>query len=86
MFAKERGIEVKLTVVKIEGWQRDMYLFDTGLYWLNPSPNMRSLGGRPALPRHRHDGVHECFGRPWHGDAVRSALGRRGSMSEIGRS
>jgi uncharacterized protein YbbC (DUF1343 family)/CubicO group peptidase (beta-lactamase class C family) len=43
MYAKERNLKVKLTVVKMEGWQRDSYLFDTGMTWTNPSPNMRSM-------------------------------------------
>jgi uncharacterized protein YbbC (DUF1343 family)/CubicO group peptidase (beta-lactamase class C family) len=50
MFAKDRGIDDKLTVVKADGWRRDMYLFDTGLFWLNPSPNMRSLGAALLYP------------------------------------
>jgi uncharacterized protein YbbC (DUF1343 family)/CubicO group peptidase (beta-lactamase class C family) len=50
MFAKERKLEVKLTVVKMDGWQRGMYLFDTGLFWLNPSPNMRSLEAALLYP------------------------------------
>ncbi len=43
MYAKERGLKVKLTVVPLEGWRRDSYLFDTGMTWTNPSPNMRSM-------------------------------------------
>jgi uncharacterized protein YbbC (DUF1343 family) len=34
---------VKLTVVPIEGWRRDMCQFDTNQTWVNTSPNMRSL-------------------------------------------
>jgi uncharacterized protein YbbC (DUF1343 family) len=47
MFAKEREMELDLTVVSTKGWRRGMYLYDTGLSWVNPSPNMRSL--RAAL-------------------------------------
>ncbi|MCC7084499.1 MAG: DUF1343 domain-containing protein, partial [Pirellulales bacterium] len=50
MFATARGIEDVLTVVKMQGWRRDMYLFDTGLFWLNPSPNMRSLEAALLYP------------------------------------
>ncbi len=39
----ERGIHARLTVVKMEGWQRGDWLDATGLMWVNPSPNMRSL-------------------------------------------
>jgi uncharacterized protein YbbC (DUF1343 family) len=43
MYAKERNIDVKLTVVPLEGWRRSMYQFDTNQTWINTSPNMRSL-------------------------------------------
>ncbi len=42
MFAAERKIDVKLTVVPVEDWRRSDYWYDTGLAWTNPSPNMRS--------------------------------------------
>ena len=50
MFAKERNIDVKLTVIEMKGWQRRQYLFDTGLNWINPSPNMRSLEAALLYP------------------------------------
>ncbi len=50
MFAKERKIDVKLTVVQMEGWRRDMYQFDTDLTWINTSPNMRSLRAAVLYP------------------------------------
>lgn len=43
MFNEERGIGVDLTVVKCEGWRRTMWLDECGLFWVNPSPNMRRL-------------------------------------------
>jgi uncharacterized protein YbbC (DUF1343 family)/CubicO group peptidase (beta-lactamase class C family) len=43
MYAKERKLDVKLTVIPIEGWRRGMYQFDTNQIWTNTSPNMRSL-------------------------------------------
>ncbi len=42
MFAAERKLDVKLTVVPLAGWRRRDYWHDTGLAWINPSPNMRS--------------------------------------------
>ncbi len=39
----ERKLELKLEIVRVEGWRRDMTWDATGLTWLNPSPNMRSL-------------------------------------------
>ncbi|MEM7696868.1 MAG: exo-beta-N-acetylmuramidase NamZ domain-containing protein [Verrucomicrobiota bacterium] len=43
MFNKERRIGADLTVVPISGWNRKMRFDSTGLPWINPSPNMRSL-------------------------------------------
>ena len=43
MVAAERKIPVKLTVVPLEGWERSMWFDETGLPWVNPSPNIRSL-------------------------------------------
>lgn len=43
LFNAERGIAAELVVVPCEGWSRDMLFDETGLVWVNPSPNMRSL-------------------------------------------
>jgi uncharacterized protein YbbC (DUF1343 family) len=43
MFNAERGINAKLTVVPMEGWQRGDWFDATGLEWVNPSPNLRSV-------------------------------------------
>lgn len=43
LFNKEFGIGCELEVVKTEGWKRDMYLSDTDLLWVNPSPNIPSV-------------------------------------------
>ncbi|MBW7927419.1 MAG: DUF1343 domain-containing protein [Fimbriimonadaceae bacterium] len=42
LFNTERKIGCKLTVVKMEGWRREMWFEETGQVWINPSPNMRS--------------------------------------------
>jgi uncharacterized protein YbbC (DUF1343 family) len=39
----EKRLNVKLTVIKCEGWKRADLWDATGLTWVNPSPNMRSL-------------------------------------------
>ncbi len=41
--AAERKIPVQLTVVPLEGWERHRWYDETGLPWVNPSPNIRSL-------------------------------------------
>ena len=46
----ERGIRARLTVVPMEGWQRGDWLDSTGVLWVNPSPNMRSLTEAALYP------------------------------------
>ena len=43
MFRKELKLSLRLDVIECEGWTRDMLWDETGLLWVNPSPNMRSL-------------------------------------------
>lgn len=44
LFQKERKLEqLKLAVIACEGWEREQSWDATGLVWVNPSPNMRSL-------------------------------------------
>jgi uncharacterized protein YbbC (DUF1343 family)/CubicO group peptidase (beta-lactamase class C family) len=43
MFNAERGINAKLKVVPMDGWLRGDWYDSTGLNWINPSPNLRSL-------------------------------------------
>ncbi|MHB8058214.1 MAG: exo-beta-N-acetylmuramidase NamZ family protein [Desulfuromonadaceae bacterium] len=42
LFNTEYGIGCDLTVIPMKGWRRSMYFDDTGLAWVNPSPNMKS--------------------------------------------
>ena len=73
MFAKEREIEDSLTVVKMEGWRRGMYSVRHGAVLVEPVAEHAVAGGRPALPRRGHAGIHERVGRPGDGVAVRGA-------------
>jgi uncharacterized protein YbbC (DUF1343 family) len=43
LFNSERNINVRLTVIPMEGWIRGDWYDSTGLAWVNPSPNLRSL-------------------------------------------
>ncbi|MCX7641236.1 MAG: DUF1343 domain-containing protein [Elusimicrobiales bacterium] len=36
-------LELKLTIVKMEGYKKNYFFDDTGLKWINPSPNIRNL-------------------------------------------
>jgi uncharacterized protein YbbC (DUF1343 family) len=50
MFNTERNINAKLTVVPMEGWQRGDWFDATGLVWVNPSPNLRSVYAASLYP------------------------------------
>lgn len=50
MFNAERGIHARLTVVAMEGWMRGDWFDSTGLLWVNPSPNLRSLNAATLYP------------------------------------
>jgi len=77
MFKAERFPDVNLQVIKCEGWQRDSYFDATGLYWINPSPNMRNLNQAILYPGvgvleytnisvgRGTDTPFEHFGAPW---------------------
>ncbi len=39
----ERRLPVTLTVVPVAGWERSRWYDETGLPWVNPSPNIRSV-------------------------------------------
>ncbi len=43
LFNGHYGIGCDLEVIECEGWKRGMMFDETGLPWVNPSPNMRSL-------------------------------------------
>jgi len=43
MVAMERRIPVSMTIVPVEGWERSRWYDETGLPWVNPSPNIRSV-------------------------------------------
>jgi uncharacterized protein YbbC (DUF1343 family) len=43
MYNAEQKIGADLMVVPMEGWQRNMWWDETGLPWVNPSPNIRRL-------------------------------------------
>lgn len=43
LFNAEDRIGAKLTVIRMTGWKRSDWYDDTGLLWINPSPNLRSI-------------------------------------------
>lgn len=50
LFNEERGIHARLQVIPMEGWQRGDWYDETGLAWVNPSPNLRSLTEATLYP------------------------------------
>ena len=77
MFNAERNIRANLQVIRAEGWRRGMWLDETLLTWVNPSPNMRSLTQATVYPAigliegckvsvgRGTDTPFELFGAPW---------------------
>jgi uncharacterized protein YbbC (DUF1343 family) len=49
-FNRENKIGAELHVVEMKGWRRTYYYWDTGQLWVNPSPNMRSMGAALLYP------------------------------------
>jgi uncharacterized protein YbbC (DUF1343 family)/CubicO group peptidase (beta-lactamase class C family) len=50
MFNAERNLGANLTIVPMEGWMRGDWFDSTGQFWINPSPNMRSLAEAELYP------------------------------------
>jgi len=50
MFNEEKKLGAKLTVIPMQGWERGYWFDATGLSWVNPSPNMRSLNAAILYP------------------------------------
>ncbi|HYZ84779.1 MAG TPA: exo-beta-N-acetylmuramidase NamZ domain-containing protein, partial [Bryobacteraceae bacterium] len=50
LFASEITPAPKLSVVRMNNWQRSLWFDQTGLTWVNPSPNMRSLTAALLYP------------------------------------
>jgi uncharacterized protein YbbC (DUF1343 family)/CubicO group peptidase (beta-lactamase class C family) len=77
LFNAERGINAKLTVVPMQGWLRGDWFDSTGLEWINPSPNLRSVTQAALYPGvalvegtnvsvgRGTDSPFEVMGAPW---------------------
>jgi uncharacterized protein YbbC (DUF1343 family)/CubicO group peptidase (beta-lactamase class C family) len=50
MFNAERGLGAKLKVIPMDGWMRGDWYDSTGLTWVNPSPNLRSVREAALYP------------------------------------
>lgn len=50
LFNGEKKIGADLTVIPMKNWRRDEWFDETGLTWINPSPNMRTLYAAAMYP------------------------------------
>ena len=50
MFNHENHLGAKLHVIKMRDWQRSDWYDETGLPWVNPSPNLRTLAELAIYP------------------------------------
>jgi uncharacterized protein YbbC (DUF1343 family) len=50
MLNQELDLKVDLQVIQCEGWRREDFYDATGLFWVNPSPNMRTLNQAILYP------------------------------------
>ena len=77
MLNAERAIDAALTVVAMKGWRRAYWYDETGLPWVNPSPNLRSVTQAALYPGvallettnvsvgRGTDAPFELLGAPW---------------------
>jgi uncharacterized protein YbbC (DUF1343 family) len=50
LFNKERKLGADLEIVRMQGWKRSDFYDATGLTWISPSPNLRSLAAAFTYP------------------------------------
>jgi uncharacterized protein YbbC (DUF1343 family) len=90
MFNVEKKIGCDLHVIRLQNWQRGLWFSDTGLPWVNPSPNLRSPEAGilyPGLEILQAGGVSvgrgtsrpfELLGAPWiRGEELAAYLNQR---------
>jgi uncharacterized protein YbbC (DUF1343 family) len=90
LFNVEFGIGCNLIIIPMQGWQRGMSQDATGLVWVNPSPNMKSLDAAILYPGlgileatnlsvgRGTDRPFQMYGAPWvSAGAVIANLARR---------
>ena len=91
LYNEEKKLGADLTVVTMTGYARDLWYDETGLPWVNPSPNLRSVTEAALYPGigllettnisvgRGTDAPFEQFGAPWmDGPRVAATLNARG--------
>jgi uncharacterized protein YbbC (DUF1343 family)/CubicO group peptidase (beta-lactamase class C family) len=92
LFQDELKLQVDLQIIQCEGWKRADFYDATGLTWINPSPNMRSLTQAFLYPGigllettnlsvgRGTDTPFEVIGAPWlNGQQLAAELTTRGT-------
>jgi uncharacterized protein YbbC (DUF1343 family) len=90
LFNAENHIGADLHVISMKNWHRNYFFESTGIKWIPPSPNLRTIKGSilyPGIEILQNAGVSvgrgtetpfEEFGAPWlNGDEVAAALNAR---------
>lgn len=90
LYNTENHINAELHVIAMKNWHRNYYFESTGIRWLPPSPNLRTLKGSIVYPGieilqsakvsvgRGTETPFEQFGAPWmDGEAVARALNER---------
>ena len=91
LFNAEKAIAVELDVVPMQGWRRSAWFDETGIAWVDPSPNLRSVTQATLYPGvgaieqtnvsvgRGTDAPFERVGAPWiDGVALARAVNTRG--------
>lgn len=91
LFNGEAALGADLTVVPMKNWRRDDWFDDTGITWVNPSPNLRNMIAATVYPGigaieqtnisvgRGTDSPFEQLGAPWiDGPALAAALNASG--------
>ena len=91
LYEAEAKTGARIEVVRMRGWKRGLWYDETGLEWVNPSPNMRSPGAATLYPGvgllettnlsvgRGTDTPFEVIGAPWlDGRRLAAVLGARG--------
>jgi uncharacterized protein YbbC (DUF1343 family) len=90
LFNGEGRIGAEITVVPMKNWRRDQWFDETGVAWVNPSPNLRNMMAATVYPGvgaiegtnisvgRGTDTPFEQLGAPWiDGPALAAALNAR---------
>ena len=82
----EQNSAPDLHVIAMRGWKRGDWFDSTGLPWIDPSPNMRSLNAATLVPGNRDAGsLQELFGGAGHRCPFEQIRRRLDPRPRIGR-